>query len=269
MPAVELTRLHTQIHLLLQHYAAAEDFVKKLADLYEFYADRTFTQSDAGRRDLTLPAYNVVPLVTHQLELELGKLCTENPLSSLDVIDALWKQEKREPRFLAAYLLGKIPAAYTDQIINRLHDWSTPHEDRELLKYAHNVSSQTLRQEVPQKWLAVIQTWLASENSQDQIFGLQSLLPFIEDTNFNDLPKVFDLIYMKLPHPQARILFALQAAIEALAKRTPKETAYLLKKAENQEHSNDLSRLIRRILPFFPEEQQNSLKNALSKSAAI
>jgi hypothetical protein len=265
MPAVELTRLHTQIRLLLQHYASADDFARALADLYEFYSDRTFTQSDAGRRDLTLPAYNVVPLITHQLELELGKICTENPLSSLDVIDMLWHQEKREPRFLAAYLLGKLPVEYNQAIIDRLHRWSTPNEDRELLKYAHDVGSSALRRQVPQKWLAVIQTWLESDNSQDQIFGLQSLLPFIEDADFADLPKVFDLVTLELPHPQARVLFTLQTVVEALARRTPKETVYLLKRALGQSHSNDLTRLIRRALPVFPEEQQRSLKEAIGK----
>jgi hypothetical protein len=57
----------------------------------------------------------------------------------------------------------------------------------------------------------------------------------------------------------------LQTVLEALAKRTPNETIYLLKSVLRQAHSKDLPRLLRRLLPAFPEEQQKSLKAALAE----
>ena len=175
MPAVELSRLHTQIRLVTQHYASADDFVKHLCDLYEFYSDRTFSTSDAVQRHLTLPAYNVTPLINRQFELEIGRFCYENPLSSLDIIDKLWQQTKLEPRNLAAFLLGKIPLEYSDQVIARLKKWSSPEEERELVKYLQEYGTITLRKQATQKWLTVIRSWLESKDSQDQLFGLQSL----------------------------------------------------------------------------------------------
>jgi hypothetical protein len=265
-PAVELTRINTQIRLLTQHYASAEDFVKRLCDLYEFYSDRTFTQSDAGTRSLILPAYNVTPLINHNFELEFGKLCQANPLSSLDVIDELWKQPKLEPRRLAAYLLGKIPLDYTDQVIDRLRAWSRPEEDHKLVKYLQEYGSLLLRRQATKKWLAVIRTWLKRKDSQDQIFGLQSLLPLIDDPDYLDLPEVFDLVALQLASPQPRIAYTLQTVLEALVKRTPNETTYLLKSALLKPHSHELPRLLRRLLPVFPEAQQKSLKLALAEA---
>jgi hypothetical protein len=266
MPAVELTRLHTQIRLLTQHYSAASDFVKRLCELYEFYSDRTFSKSDAGRRNLTISAYNVTPLINHQFELEFSKLCQENPLSSLDVIDELWNQPKLEPRRLGAYLLGKIPLEYSDQVISRLKLWSSVDEDHGLVKYLQESGSLLLRRQAIEKWLAVLRTWLESKNSQDQLFGLQSLLPLINDPDYIDLPEVFELINLELAAPQPRISFTLQTVIEALARRTPNETVYLLKAALQRPHPKELPRLLRRVLPAFPEEQQRSLKLALEQA---
>jgi len=265
MPAVELSRLHTQIHLVLQHFASAHDFVKYLCDVYEFYGDRTFNEADAGPRNLTLPAYNVTPLINHQFELEFGKLCQENPLSSLDVIDELWRQPKLEPRRLGAFLLGKIPLDYADQVIERLKGWSLATEDHELVKYLQEFGSLTLRRQANDKWLKVIRSWLESRNSQDEIFGLQSLLPLIHDPDYSDLPEIFPLINEQLASPQPRISYTLQTVLEALAKRTPNETVYLLKAVLRGQNSKELPRLVRRLLPAFPDEQQKSLKTALAE----
>ena len=265
MPAVELSRLHTQIRLVTQHYASADDFVKHLCDLYEFNSDRTFSTSDAVQRHLTLPAYNVTPLINRQFELEIGRFCYENPLSSLDIIDKLWQQTKLEPRNLAAFLLGKIPLEYSDQVIARLKKWSSPEEERELVKYLQEYGTITLRKQATQKWLTVIRSWLESKDSQDQLFGLQSLLPIINDPDYVDLPEIFTLVSIQLSSPQPRVIFTLQTVIAALANRTPNETVYLLKMVLTKPHSKEVPRLFRRLLPVFPEEQQKSLKSALAE----
>jgi hypothetical protein len=265
MPAVELSHLNTQIRLASQYFASANDFVKQLGNIYEFYSDRTFSPSDVSSRNLTLSAYNVTPLINHQFELEFGRLCQENPLSSLDVIDALWKQPKLEPRRLAAFLLGKIPLEYSDKVIQRLKGWSIPEEDHELIRYLQNNGSLLLRKQHTQEWLSVIRTWLQSDNSQDQIFGLQSLLPFINDPDFINLPRIFDLIILQLQTLQPRVTYTLQTVIEALARRTPNEMVYLLKSTLVKTNSKDLARLLRRMIPVFPEEQQKSLKLALAE----
>lgn len=266
MPAVELSRLHTQILLATQHFASAADFVKGLGDLYDFYSDRTFTEADTRSRNLTLPAYNVTPLINQQFELDFGRLCRENPLSSLDVIDELWKQSMLEPRRLGANLLGKIPLEYSEQVILRLKAWSTPEEDHELVKYLQKYGSLTLRQQDNKKWLSVIRTWLESKDSQDEIFGLQSLLPLIEDPDYLDLPEIFPLVTLILAAPKPRITYTLQTVLEALAKRTPNETIYLLKSVLGLPHSPELPRLLRRLLPAFPEEQQKSLRLGLTEN---
>jgi hypothetical protein len=183
----------------------------------------------------------------------------------LEVIDALWKQPRLEPRQLAAFLLGKIPLAHSDQVIQRLKSWSRAEEDHELVRYLQDKGSLLQRKENTKEWLAVIQTWLASSDSQDQIFGMQSLLPLIADPDYTNLPKIFDLLSPHLAAYPPRVTYTLQTVIEALAQRSPNETVYLLKSVLDNTASKELARLIRRMLPAFPEEQQTSLRTALAK----
>lgn len=267
MPAVELTRLHTQIQLAIREYSSAEQFVKQLRTLYEFYSDRTFSPLALGNRSLSADAYNVTPLINRQFELEFGKLCEDNPLSSLDVIDRLWEETKFEPRQLAAALLGKIPLDYSDRIIHRLQDWSLPTDDRDLISYLHDRGSQRLRAEAVDQWLTVIKSWLESKNKYDQIFGLQSMLPMIKDQEFHDLPKIFDLLSLIISFPDTRVLSPLFKVIEALAKRSPVETVFYLKTIITKPHSPELPRLFRRLLPAFPAEQALSLRTALKEKS--
>ncbi len=263
MPAVELTRLHTQMQLALKEFSSAEQFVKQLSTVYEYYSDRTFNPLAAGKRPLSADAYNVPALINRQFELEFGKLCQDNPLSSLDVIDRLWEETRLEPRQLAAALLGKIPLDYSDQIIHRLKDWSLPTEDRDLIAFLHDRGSIRLRNEAVEKWLAVIQGWFESKDSYDQVFGLHSMLPMAKDPDFHNLPKLYDLLSLIIEQPSPRVLTALQKVIEALAVRSPIETVFYLKSILAHPHSPEIPRLFRRLLPAFPPEQEQSLRLVL------
>jgi hypothetical protein len=125
MPAVDRIRLQTQIRLVKQTFASADEFTKKLSDLYEFYSDRSFEAATPGQLRPITESYNITPLVSRQFEFEFSQLCVENPLSSLDVIDRLWQVKKLEPRKLAAYMLGKC-RWNTRPVIERLQNGPAP-----------------------------------------------------------------------------------------------------------------------------------------------
>lgn len=268
MPAVELSRLRTQIQLAARDFSSAEQFVKQLSAVYELYSDRTFNPLAAGKRLLSADAYNVAPLINHQFELEFGRFCEDNPLSSLDVIDRLWEETKLEPRQLAVGLLGKIPVEYSDKVILRIQDWSLPTENRDLITFLHDRGTIRLRSEAVDLWLEVIRAWLESKDTYDQVFGLQSLLPMIKDPDFHDLPRIYDLLTLVFAFAGTRLQSPLVKVIEALAERLPVETVHYLKMVIKKPHSSELPRLLRRLLPVFPPEQAKSLKEVLREQPA-
>lgn len=263
MPAVDRTRLQTQIRLVTQYFASADEFVKRLSELFEYYSDRSFAQPGQNQLQSASEVYNVTPLVMRQFEFAFSQLCQENPLSTLDVIDRLWQEHKLEPRRLAAYLLGKMPLDYSQQVIERLEKWSLPTEDRDLIQYLHTAGSEGLRHEAIELWLNQIALWLESKLAHDQIFGLQSLIPLIEDEDFHNLPRIYTLIQPLVRQPASRSLFTLQKVLEALARRSPVETVFNLKLILQSKFAPDVPRLMRRLITAFPEEQAQSLRLAL------
>ena len=55
-------------------------------------------------------------------------------------------------------------------------------------------------------------------------------------------------------------------ALAALALRSPKETAYLLRQSLNSPENPDTALLIRKLLDVFPPDLQESLRQALREA---
>jgi hypothetical protein len=104
---------------------------------------------------------------------------------------------------------------------------------------------------------------LESKQAHDQIFGLQSLIPLIDDEDFHNLPRIYTLIQPLVRQPASRSLFTLQKVLEALARRSPVETVFNLKLILQSKFAPDVPRLMRRLITAFPEEQAQSLRLAL------
>jgi len=263
MPAVEIEKLSRQVRLVAEKFGSPYDLLPALRDLFEAYADRTFRAGSVLHGAVTLPEYHLPPLLMPLLEKELGKFCQANPFTSLEVIDLLWKEPYREPRILASSLLGKIPISHASQVIDRLLHWAVSINNPTLTEIIIRKGSQTLRSQLVDEWLEIIQLWLDSGNEAENRLGLSSLTTLIQDHTFTDLPRAIALFmpYLRQTHPDNMTL--LQKAIESLARRTPGETVYILKQVIATSPNPNLLRLLRRCLPAFPEEEQQSLRSAL------
>ena len=266
MPAVEIEKLTAQIHLLAQKFGTPRDFIGSLRNLFESYADLTYRINTMRRPSVVLPEYHLSPVILRLLEKELGKYCEENPLASLDVIDLLWIEPRREPRVLASALLGKIPLSHSDQVTQRLLNWTATTEEYSLAETIVSNGSIKMRALAPDQWLEIIRNWLDSRNSVENALGLTGLIPLIQDRGFVNLPQVFSLFtpYLKKVDPHQIAL--LQTIVENLARRSPSETVFILKQVLFDSRDANLFRLLRRCLPALPEEQRISLREALAKN---
>ena len=266
MPAVEIEKLSAQVRLVAQQFGNPGDFIVSLRNLFESYADLTYRINSMRRPSVVLPEYHLSPVILRLLEQELGKYCAENPLASLDVIDMLWKEPRREPRVLASALLGKIPLSHAEGVTQRLLAWSAATDEYSLAETIVGNGSVALRAEAPDRWLEIVRSWLESRSPVENSLGLTGLIPLIQDRSFVNLPQVFNLFTPQIKKAESRQLSTLQTIIENLARRSPRETVYVLKQVASDSHDPNLFRLLRRCLPAFPEEQRLSLRETLSKS---
>ncbi len=263
MPAAELSRLRMQINGLIDRFSDPAGFRLALRDLLEMYANHAYRPGQAVHPQPLLPSYRVPPLITHQLELELGKTCLEQPAQALEVVEALWHDPYLEPRLMAAVLLGAIPASQGEAVIQKLRDWAVPAENFRMLDALFRHATTSLRRETPQLLFGLYEEWINSPQTATQSQGIRALIPIIEDEAFENLPPVFRLLSPLVQRSPAALQTDLHAALETLARRTPIETAYFLRQALSMSPGPSVARLIRRCLPLFDPYQQASLRAAL------
>ena len=259
MPAIQLNRVRQQINEITWLFTQPEAFRRGLHDLLETYADQVYRPGQNTPARTQIPAYRVPQLLIQQLELALHPLCQQNAKAALILADALWKDTHKEPRLVAAYLLGQLPTSMTGDVITRLEQWCTPAQSIPLLNAALLKSTYRLRNEAPHVLYDLAASWLSSPSGGSQMLGLKLLLPLIQDPAFENLPEIYSRLKSPLITLPARYQAEAVEVIQTLARRSPMETAYFLRQVLSQETTKDLLRLVRKTLPAFPEEHRDRL----------
>jgi hypothetical protein len=267
MPAVELSRLHVQISGLIALFNDPVGMRAALHNLLDLYANRAYRPGQTVKAQSLLPSYRVTPLVMRQLELELGKTCKEQPDLALGVVEELWHDTYLEPRLLSTTLLGAIPASHADAVIQKISIWAKPDENSRMLDALFQNGSTGLRRAAPQLLLVTIEQWMGSYRPELQTLGMRALVPLIQDPAFENLPPIFRLVGPAVQNISAPLQTDLQIVVEALAKRSPVETAYFLRQSLSIAVGQGTARLVRRCMPLFDTSQQTSLRNALQANS--
>ncbi len=268
MPAAELSRLRTQINGLILRFDDPTGLRALLRDLLELYADHAYRPGQALQPQPLLPSYRVAPLIMHTLEMELSKTCQEMPEQALKVVELLWQDPYLEPRLLAAALLGAIPVRLSEDLLRILRNCSQPTDNFRLLDALFRSGTAGLRRSAPDLLIGLYEEWTSSSQTDWQAMGVHALIPLIEDPQVENLPPIFRLLSPLVQNAPAPLHIDLQAVIEALANRTPTETAYFLRQTLSMASGAGTARLIRRCLPSFGPSQQATLRTAL-KTASV
>jgi len=266
MPAIQLARLKIQAVRLANDFSQPDAFISKLDDILDFYADRTHRPGQSGTPHPLLAAYNVPAPVLRQLLLELAPLVKNNPQAGLFLADELWKRGNLECRLISASLLGLAPRESAEEVISKVQVWLQTETEQRLIEALLRQGLGSIRQDVPAKYLALLETWLASPDLSQQEFGLLGMLPLLQDDSFTNLPILFRLLtpYIRIAHNHLRP--ALLSVLDALVMRSPQETAYLLRQNLSTPDNPDTTWIIRKMLRRFPPEVQDSLRTAIKSS---
>ncbi len=117
-----------------------------------------------------------------------------NPRKAVDLIKALWKADSLESRLLAAYLLGNIPSDQAIPTLTLLPDWLNQSTDKEIRTALLTNALARLRREKPEAFFIMLEGWLESPQPAMQVWGLQALIPLLQDPHFENLPAVFRIL---------------------------------------------------------------------------
>lgn len=263
MPAVDLERLKSELNDLTWKFTQPVDFLSLLHEIFEHYADRLYRLGMVMQAPKRIKSFRVPRLVIQQIEQLLAPLCRENPAASLNLADALWREEMLETRLLATSILGFTPLKASDEIVARIKAWAQPDEEMDIIHAVFFQAGSQVQRKMPEVWLDLVRSWLGQKTMDWQRLGLTGLLPLIENNEYDNFPPIFDLISPLLALPPEDLQSDLLYLLEALAHRIPLETIALLTYIINMGAGPASIRLFRRALPAFEPEQQAHLRKLL------
>ena len=269
MPAIEFSRLRTKIELLGRVYDQPGQFIKDLTDLYFFYSDLTFLANNPNVSANVHPAYRAPAIINRELERAFHPLALSRPDQTLIIIDHLWNTRVLEPCQLAAALLGHLPISHADEVLERIQEWTLHGNYPEMIETLHSSGTETIRRENQSLWMNTLNRWHASREAVLNKHAVLGLLPMLEDPDSSNLPVIFDFLQPILAEPDSKLVFTLLTLIEKLQQISEPETVFFLKQIIKSSKSPALPRFIRRTLPAFTEEAQNSLKTCLREYAQV
>lgn len=262
MPAIDLARLKTQATRLADNYSNHMVFLRELHDMLELYTNRTMRASQVVRR-MSLPTYHTPAPVLRQIERELAPLADRLPVKGAILANELWKDGSLESRLLAARLTGMLPPADAMPILGRLPDWLAQSTDKEVRQALLTDAFTRIRRENPEAFFMLLEEWLKSPRATWQVWGMQAIVPLLEDSDFQNLPAVFRILRPAVLAAGPMTQIDLQACLAALERTSLTETTVFLRGILSTPSPSMLLRTLRRMLPGFSPELQSTLRALL------
>ena len=262
MTAINPTKLKIQSAELGDTFHDIPGFISGMHDLLTFYSDRV-RQPDLSKTSLSLKTYQVPAPVLRALELELSTFLETEPGQGLKLIDALWQEEWLEFRQLAINLLGYIPTSMSRKVLDRIHFWISKSTSEELNRQIMSKAVAGLITEKPSQVLDLLKTLSSTSDRADQQAAVFGLMQFAHYPEFEDLPKIYQILKDILIIDETGLTKDISALIQLLQKKSDQETAYFLVRQMAFASKPRIYKIIRQVLPNFSEASQQILRDNL------
>ena len=262
MPAIDLTRLRKQAARLADFFFLPDEFMKHLREILEFYVNYTLRTVENVAPGSNLKTYRTPPAVLTQIQNELRLKAEENPHFALELADMLWDEGALETRLLASYLLGRIPPQ-EERLLPRITAWTQQIRDPEVRVALLTTSLTRMRKETPNQFLELVREYLHPERTRTWSNGVQALIPMITDSDFENLPAIFDIAEPIVKEAPSTLQNDLTDLIVTLYRASPNETIFMLKHILTTTENQMTAITMRRISPNFPPPLQNELRALL------
>ncbi|MCB0120052.1 MAG: alpha/beta hydrolase, partial [Anaerolineales bacterium] len=167
-----------------------------------------------------------------------------------------------ETRLLASYLLGRIPPQ-EERLLPRITAWTQQIRDPEVRVALLTTSLTRMRKETPNQFLELVREYLHPERTRTWSNGVQALIPMITDSDFENLPAIFDIAEPIVKEAPSTLQNDLTDLIVTLYRASPNETIFMLKHILTTTENQMTAITMRRISPNFPPPLQNELRTLL------
>ena len=264
MPAIQPARLKIRAAELAERTRNPADFCHAYHEFLDYYADRTYRSGMVGQPPPLMRAYNVPQPVLNAVLKELDPIAVSDRDAVLELVDSLWAEPYLEFRLLAASLLGQVSPIPVESVFVRIQNWVKPSTEERLVAALIVSGLERVRLEQSDCYIRQIETWLKSKESFEVRLGLKAIPPLLEWSEFEDFPLLFRLIAQLMRSTPTPLRPEILAVIEAMAFRSPMETAYFLREMVITGGENpNFAWYLRHSLKIFSLDTQEYLREAL------
>ncbi len=263
MPAIQPVLLKKQIDNLFQHYDSPTTFIIILKELLDYYTDRTRRTGQQSLQSSQVRSYNIPKQILRQIEMNLEKCVESQPDTGSCLADLLWRESWLECRTLAFMILGWLPADQSDQITDRLRNWCQECGLDRVLDASLARGTTLLWKGSSELLMNLLESWLTSSDLVSRKWGLRVVNDLVMEPSFNNLPFIFRYLSPFVQTVSAAPDTDLLLVIRQLARRTPQETAYFLKRSLAISENAGIYALMRQSLDMFASPTQQDLQNFL------
>lgn len=264
MPAIQPARLKLQAIELAASLHQPNVFVRRLDDMCEFYANRTYRPGVSGESHPSLlKSYHVPAPVLRQVQQELIPFVNADPQATLALCQALWAEPILEHRLLAAGILGELPPPSSAEQIELLRNWIESIPEDQVLTAVLQQGTRQLRQHKPELLIELAESLL----NRSQVLSLQAALRLLEtlanEPSFENLPAIYTRVASLARTLPTTVRPNMVALLRTLLRRAPSEVAFFLRDNLQAPNNPDTPWLIRQLLDEFPPEIRDSLRQNL------
>ena len=268
MAAIDLTRLNKQIDELALLVEDPRAFIEELHRLLSFY-HRYSHRRHQNRQISFLKNYDMPEKVLSHIEARLKPLSLNQPDQVFELVNQLWLDPYYEARELASSMLGNLPISYKDQVLITIETWLAEPLDQSLSEAVLEKAGLRLQAESSEDWEKLINRLLEAPKIQSKRLGLLALSKLIAASTVDRLPLYLRWVREFLISPDASVDKALERVVEALAEKSPQESAYLLREVLMDSNDAAVGRRMRHYLPFFEEEPQQRILKAIKSQVVL
>lgn len=259
MPSIQLGQLQQEAAHLSEHFTNPDRYLRELERLLQTYATPIHRQGRIKGMRPILFTFEVPPPVLRRLEMELSQQAEQQPVAALALADVLWECRSFETRQLAIRLVGSAPAAESEVGV-RLAAWASENQEELLVSELHTRGTRRMAANNPEALLHFAQQMLATGDFRKQSLGLGSLQSLLASGQFANLPALFAVLLPISQDPPRKLQPFLADLLVALAKQTPKETAFFLSRILAEQPSESTRWVARQVLRHLPAEMQAGLR---------
>ncbi len=260
MTAIDPQKIEFQINQLLEYASQPDQFIHHLQNFLEYYQDRVYRPGLKSDLPALLTSYHVPLPLIRELEKKLSIYSKSNPEQALLLANSLWIYDYIEFKSLAISILKSTPLSYSSSKFIEIKKWITNCKNQNIL---NQLSDSILEQFLPSEPLILInqiESWIRDNHLSLKKFGYQILRKSIEKYPFDYLPVVYKVIHPSLYETSPWIQNEITEIFAELAKRSPKETAYLLQNSYQSKPHPNIKRIIRKTFLFYPDDQKDELE---------